>query len=341
VAAEEALLRIASTVPAALGTWSAAAFFLWALRVRDATLRAAAWTWAAVSTALALVGLSAGGVLHLHVVVPAAWPPFQERWLAPTLLAVWAAVAAALVARRAAHDARLHACLAGVAATTPAPADLAADVERAARWIGVPAPRVAACEGDGTAFVAGVISPVLCVPLALWRRLGAAERRAMLAHEMAHVRRRDPLRLRVLSFLVDVLWPALPLRWTATRLSEAWELQADERAVQDGATRTALAKSLVAASTSPAPSGVLAFGGPHGSTVRRLVALRRRTGVVALALQTALVAVVVPWCPGWNAWGVACGMETADDAGRAGVVAFGLGCGGNPLTDALAPRARH
>jgi len=341
VAADALLLRLASTIPAALGTWSAAAFFLWALRVRDATLRAAFWTWAALSTALAVVGVSAGGLLRLRVVVPAAWPPFQERWVAPTVLGLWAAVAAALVARRVARDSRLLDCLTGIAATSPAPADLAAEVERAARWIGTTAPRVAACEGDGTAFVAGVRSPVLCVPLAFWRRLGAAERRAMLAHEIAHVRRRDPLRLRLLSLLVDALWPALPLRWTAARLSEAWELQADEQAVQDGASRTALAKSLVAAATSPAPAGVLAFGGPHGSIVRRLVALRSGPRAVALVLQAALIAVYVPWCPGWNDWGVACAMETAADAGRAGVVSFGLGCGGNPLTDAVWRIARR
>jgi hypothetical protein len=341
VTVEALLLRLASTIPTALGTWSAAALFLRAFRVRDATLRAAFWTWAALSTALALLGVSAGGLLRLHVVVPSAWPPLQERWAAPTVLGVWTAVAAALVARRVARDARLLACLTGIAATSPVPADLAADVERAARWIGTPTPRVAACEGDGTAFVAGVRSPVLCVPLALWRRLGAAERRAMLAHELAHVRRRDPLRLRLLSLLVDALWPAIPLRWTAARLSEAWELQADEQAVQDGASRTALARSLVAASTSPAPSGVLAFGGPHGSTMRRLVALRRSSRAVALALQVALLAVYVPWCPGWKGWGVSCGFETAADAGRAGVVSFGLGSGGNPLTNAAWRIARR
>jgi hypothetical protein len=86
---------------------------------------------------------------------------------------------------------------------------------------------------------------------------------------------------------------------------------------------------------------VLAFGGPHGSTMRRLVALRRRPRAVPLVLQAALIAVYVPWCPGWNDWGVSCGVETAADAGRAGVVSFGLGSGGNPLTDAVGRIARR
>src|SRR5207253_40887 len=83
---------------------------------------------------------------------------------------------------------------------------------------GVDAPTVAACEIDGTAFVVGVAAPSLVVPLPLWRRLDAAGRRAMCLHETAHVRRRDPLRLAALSIVVDLLWPAFPLRWIASRL---------------------------------------------------------------------------------------------------------------------------
>lgn len=333
--ADDLLMRLASAIPASLGAWATAAFFLPLLRIRDARLRAIAWTWTLLPVALALAGRASGGVLALSVVVPQDHPLFRDGRFAPLALAAWTAVAAVLVARRIALDARLVACVEGLAAASAVPADLAAAVERAARWTGVAAPRIAVGDDDGTAFVAGVRSPVLFVPLPLWDRLDVGGRRAMLLHELAHVRRRDPLRLRALSFLTDALWPAFPLRWIAARLRDAWEAQADLEAVHGGATRSALARSLVEACSAPAPREVLAFGGPDGATTQRVAALRRPQRFPALALQVAAIAVLAPWFPGWRDGGVRCRMQSAADRGRCGIVSIGFG-DGNPAADALA-----
>jgi hypothetical protein len=335
VTSDDLLLRLASAIPASLGAWATAAFFFRLLRIRDARLRALSWTWTLLPVALALAGRASGGVLALRLVVPADHPLFRDGRFAPLALTAWTAVAASLVARRIARDARLVACVEGLAAASHVPADLAAAVERASRWTGAEAPRIAVGDEDGTAFVAGVRSPVLFVPLPLWNRLDVHGRRAMLLHELAHVRRRDPLRLRALSLLTDVLWPAFPLRWIAAQLRDAWEAQADLEAVHGGATRSALARSLVEACAASAPRQVLAFGGSDGATTQRVAALRRPPRFATLALQVVAIAVLAPWLPGWRDGGVCCRMQSAADRGRCGVVSIGFG-DGNPAAEALA-----
>ena len=333
---ETALLRLLATVPASLGAWAAAAAFLGMLRVRDPLTRAATWTWAAVATLLAAAGVPTGGLLRLHVVVPADHPLFRNGTFAAASLAVWFVVAAALIARRAVRDGRLLSCVEGLAATHDTPADLAESLQRCARWLGLTAPRVAVGDIGGTAFLAGARRPVLFVPLGLWRRLDANGRRAMLLHELAHVRRRDPLRLRAVGVAVDALWPALPLRWIAARLRDAWEAQADEAAVQAGAGRGALARSLVEASAAVSAGGALAFGGPCDATLRRLRTLRNRPRAATLALQLAALVLLLPWCPVHDDWGVTLRMERPGDGDRRGVVAVGLGSG-TSLLAALGP----
>jgi hypothetical protein len=331
----DAFLRLASALPAALGAWMAAAAFLRVFRIRDATLRAVLWTGAAFTTALAPLGVPTVGMLQFELVAPPGRTLLAGAFPA-VAIAVWAAIAAALLARRIAGDARLVACVEGLAAASPVPPELDDAVDRAASWLGVTAPRIAAADGDGTAFVSGVNSPTLLVPLALWRRLDERGRRALVLHELAHVRRRDPLRLRALSYTVDALWPAFPLRWIAARLRDSWEAQADEEAVHAGATRSALARTLVAAWTSPTPSGVLAFGGDAAATVRRVGTLRRPPRAAVVAVQVLAVLWLAPWCP----QGIGATSCRVDDVpGRDGVVRIGLQFGDNPLWEFTLGRA--
>jgi beta-lactamase regulating signal transducer with metallopeptidase domain len=267
-------------------------------------------------------------------VIPTGRSPFHDGPAAAALLAVWIAVAAALVSWRRTRDRRLLTCLEGLAAAGTTRSDVEDAVRATARWMGTAAPRVVAAPGDGTAFVAGARSPILFVPLALWDRLDVAGRRALLLHEIAHVRRRDPLRLAALSVVVDVLWPAFALRWTASRMRDAWEAQADEEAVQGGATRKALARSLVEAWSGSAPSGVLAFGGAAASIRRRLAALGRRNGAPALTLKFLALLWVFPWCPFWGGSDGGFRNATPRERDRPGLVHVELVCG-NPLVSAL------
>jgi Zn-dependent protease with chaperone function len=83
------------------------------------------------------------------------------------------------------------------------------------------------------AFTAGWLSPRIYVSACLPDRLSAAELRAVLAHEAAHLRRRDPLRLSLLRFLACTLfWLPAARRLTEDIADEA-EVRADDAAVLD------------------------------------------------------------------------------------------------------------
>src|SRR5262245_51490857 len=109
----------------------AAAVLLRVFRIRDATLRAVLWTGAALTSALAALGVPSVGLLQFDLVVPPERTLLAGAFPA-VAIAAWAAVALALLARRVARDARLVGCVEGVAATSSVPPDLADAVERAA-----------------------------------------------------------------------------------------------------------------------------------------------------------------------------------------------------------------
>jgi TonB family protein len=86
-------------------------------------------------------------------------------------------------------------------------------VEAMDRWLGLCAllgvtpPQIAASSSVGGPVVLGVVRPLLLVPMEFLQELSQAEFDAAMAHELAHVRRRDF----ALHLAVQVV--ALPLRW--------------------------------------------------------------------------------------------------------------------------------
>ena len=81
-----------------------------------------------------------------------------------------------------------------------------------------------------TAFLLGWRRPTLVVDRQLWSALSPAEQRAMIAHERAHLARRDPLVLRALRVLVSV-GPRAP----GEALMRAWLARAEVCADADAA----------------------------------------------------------------------------------------------------------
>ncbi len=85
-------------------------------------------------------------------------------------------------------------------------------------------------------FIPGVVCPMLwplgrgarvLIPIELWDRLGERQRLSLLAHELAHLRRRDHW-VRLPEVLASVLYWWCPLTWYARRrLREAEELCCD------------------------------------------------------------------------------------------------------------------
>ncbi|HYX25046.1 MAG TPA: M56 family metallopeptidase, partial [Thermoanaerobaculia bacterium] len=77
----------------------------------------------------------------------------------------------------------------------------------------------------------GIRQPEICLPPRALAGLTAEQQQGMLAHELAHLERRDPVWLAVSHLLAAVLF-FQPLNWVARRrLREISEMLSDERAV--------------------------------------------------------------------------------------------------------------
>ena len=85
------------------------------------------------------------------------------------------------------------------------------------------------------AFTAGWIRPVVYIDRALEARMSRDELAAVLAHEGAHVARRDPLRLSLLRFLAQLLFWIPALRRIAEDAADEMEVAADDHAAHRAA----------------------------------------------------------------------------------------------------------
>ena len=107
---------------------------------------------------------------------------------------------------------------------------------RAARRAGLPPERLRVVEGlPNPAFTAGFWRPVVYVAEALPERLDGPQLDVVLAHEAAHVARRDPARLSMLRFFACMLFYLPALRRLADDLADEAEIDADDAAVARGA----------------------------------------------------------------------------------------------------------
>lgn len=101
----------------------------------------------------------------------------------------------------------------------------------AARSVGFAPHRLAIVAGlPNPAFTAGLTSPRIYLARELATRLTSAELQAVIAHEAAHVRRYDPLRLSVLRALACTLFWLPALRRLAEDMADEAEILADDEA---------------------------------------------------------------------------------------------------------------
>lgn len=105
----------------------------------------------------------------------------------------------------------------------------------AATRSGIPLERVRVVDGlPNPAFTAGFWRPRIFVAAELTSVLEQAQLDAVLAHEAAHARRRDPLRLSALRFLASTLFYLPALRRMADDLADEAEIDADDAAAARG-----------------------------------------------------------------------------------------------------------
>jgi len=131
--------------------------------------------------------------------------------------------------------------------------------------------------------VVGIIKPILLVPVGLATSLSMQEVEAVLAHELAHIKRQD-YAVNLIQSLVDVLYFFHPaLWWLSARVREERELCCDDLAVQacggDGrrlAQALASIEELRLIQTAPTPTLAMAFATKRLQLLHRV---RRMLGV--------------------------------------------------------------
>jgi beta-lactamase regulating signal transducer with metallopeptidase domain len=98
---------------------------------------------------------------------------------------------------------------------------------------------------SGTPFTGGFLRPFICIPDATYRALAPDEFRAVVQHELAHVRAFDlPVSL-LIQILGDLLWFIPGYRALSQKIDDLRELVADKNAVRSGAEGGSLATALL------------------------------------------------------------------------------------------------
>ena len=182
----------------------------------------------------------------------------------------------------------------------------------AARAAAVPTDVIRLVDGlPMPAFTTGWLRPVIHVSTQLERQLPRAQLAAVLAHEYAHVRRRDPLRLTVLRAMGCLLFWLPAMRRLAADVADDAEIIADDFAVRGDP--VALASAILALAQWRAPGRTGGTSLEHGGAIvgfHRDAMLDRRinrllgnasnitTQVTKPSLVAAGVALVLAWGSG-------------------------------------------
>ena len=154
--------------------------------------------------------------------------------------------------------------------------------------------RLRVTEGDLGPCVVGWRRPTVLVPARVLAALPAEQVEAILAHELAHVRRRDYLVNGWQSVAEALLFYHPALWWTSGQVRAEREHCCDDRGAALCESPTLYAGALVALETSrrtSAPFALAATDGPLLSRIRRLVAPapKRRSPAAKAALASVLV----------------------------------------------------
>lgn len=149
--------------------------------------------------------------------------------------------------------------------------------------------RIAESDEIDAPMVAG-LRPTILLPPAL-AAASDGEHRLLLAHELAHVWRRDYLANLLQSVADAVLWALPPARWISARVRETREFACDEFAARVAGDVHAYVRALaaVAGAALRRPAAALGAGGPRlGVRVDRLLGRTPRDGHRALRLASAV-----------------------------------------------------
>lgn len=189
----------------------------------------------------------------------------------PALVGAWLLVVACRIGWRLRRTARLSAQTQTRIDAAAVPIEVRRTVHRVAARMGLDAPPVGLAEGcPGGASVVGIRRPAIILDADLVARLDPQELEGVVAHELAHVRRRDNLVALVLSIIRDVVFFVPGGRWALRQLLVEREMAADHLAVETtqrpGALAGGLLKVLEGAGGGHACAALL----PSGTLVQRV-----------------------------------------------------------------------
>jgi Zn-dependent protease with chaperone function len=171
---------------------------------------------------------------------------------------------------------------------------IAAHVARRMRVSLPPIAVVQRCPGGASAV--GIRRPVIVLEETLAARMDDEELEGVLAHELAHLRRRDNLVALLLGIVRDVFFFVPGGRWALRQLHSERELAADQCAVRVTRRPGALASGLLKVIEESRPGAACAAFVPSGTLVGRVQHLvedhptvtRTRGGVEVVAVATLL-----------------------------------------------------
>jgi beta-lactamase regulating signal transducer with metallopeptidase domain len=200
-----------------------------------------------------------------------------------------------------------------LAATTISDGPIAELVRRQARQIGLKsAPLVAWCSRISVPVVVGIVRPMILLPTALATGFDPSQLEVLLTHELAHIRRFDPL-VNLLQRLIEVLLFFHPAVWyVSRRVTAERENACDDLVVAAGWPAVSYAHALLhmaelcgaARGIGSPSSAVLAASGGGSSQFKRRVLrlleiddaprLRLSRGGVVFAVLAAVLACMTP-----------------------------------------------
>ncbi|SOD03299.1 BlaR1 peptidase M56 [bacterium JGI 053] len=264
------------------GAWMAS------LVVRSPGVRDALWKTAlagALATATFSVATARGGAPepvvtrriaklgtppHARLSIPPAPRPAMPPWVPEAALALWLAGALGGLARLE-HGRRRYWRAAG-ARHAVADAEVADALRRLRTAAGVDR-TIYLTAADGLQAPAAIGFAEICLPAAALAALTPAQRESVLAHELGHLARRDPLWKVAVEIASAVFWFQPLLRVARRQMVECAELLCDGFAVRVTGRRRPLVESLGVLAAAFRPRGVAAAGfGDQGSPLLRRAA---------------------------------------------------------------------
>lgn len=283
------------------GVRSVRARIAMALAPAIALIAVMAWSWRGGWHLPALM-LPADAVDALPIPVADGYLHFAPI-AAPLLVAGWALVAVTRLLMRLATHRRARRTALDAIELRAAPAPVVAMVARISSKLRLTAPPVAVAETcAGGAYVVGTRRPVIVIGADLLDRLDEEELEGVLAHELAHVRRRDNAVATALGTVRDLMFFVPGGGWAVSQLHRERERAADQVAVRATGRPGALASGLLKTVGGARTSSACAALAPSAALVERVtdliedtstVSRTRRTVEVSAVAMTTVVAVAV------------------------------------------------